>query len=282
MPYNNVLVDCHGTKIRGAPVQIPEYMSVISFSVENEFSDQTHIGMFKLMCLKDDTFIHKFTYVLSIFGSSLYNMDILELIKNCEEFNIRYSLKDYNNILKVIKSGGLNRFFSQNITYHGPGSILSNYKLSYKLYEKINVLVKSDPLEVRISPLSLTKEWKGGDKMYYIKSGQSPDYDVTITYRLGIFNDMNKITLMDGMMTKVGNLSLRQVINTFDTYNKGTPTILFLNFCKVEDSQPSILQQIQPRRVQPLTLLSGLNFQLKSPAKIKKVRKSKLHNHKAV
>jgi len=170
MVHKNVLLNCHGSKIREDPIEIPENMRIISFSTENELSNISQSLFFMIMCYEDqkrieeiiktrvnllyhlpypphnlqpiETFAEKFTSILSIFGSSLYNMSLAELRKNCLDFNIKYSSNDYKNILKVIKHGGINRFGEQNIKYHGPGSILSNYNLSYNLYEYVDAIIR--------------------------------------------------------------------------------------------------------------------------------------------
>jgi len=283
MEFKNILIDCHGTKIRNEPIVIPENMRIISFSSENELTYGKRLVFFKLMCLKDKTFIEKFSHLLSIFGSSLYNMTPAELDKNCEYFGIKYSKDDYKHILGSIKMAGLNKFREQNVKYHGPGTVLSNYSLSFKFYEVLKTVVKIKPsFSINTDGFYNLSGWIGRDKLYY--STSPPNFGVDIVYRLGIADlndDMKVIPTWDSLVNMLGKITLKNIINSFDVVNKENLITLFVHFCKTDSTQSDTLQQVQQRRIQPLTLLSGIGLQqpklsFKSPKKSKKIKKSKL------
>lgn len=304
MTYKNVLLNCHGSKIRSDPIEIPENMKIISFSTENELSNINQSLFFMIMCYEDqkrieeiiktrvnlmyhlpypphtlppiETFADKFSRILSIFGSSLYHMSLAELHKNCLDFNIRYSKDDYKNILKVIKYGGLNRFGEQNIKYHGPGSIISNYNLSYDLYEYVDAIIRRSTNKISTNSIKKSTTWQGGNSSYYV-THYPPDIDI-VNFKFGVsdLGNMSNIKVFDSLVKLKGKFSLKQFINTFKTYNQTLPITLFIDFCKREPSPSDTLQQIQQYKIQPLTLLSGIGLQqqpklsFKSPKKIKK------------
>jgi len=188
--YNKIFLECHGAKIVGDPIIIPDNVRVVAFSTEYEYGYRHYIALFKYFVYKyfKDDFVDAFTEILYYFGSNLINMSYQELLKNCEEIRIKIGLYDRpiigydlyrkmvgNAILSSIRQVGINNKGEQRVMLYNPGDILNNYSLSTETTnendEETYALTKSEILDTII-----------GDSYLISMKSSRGDWDDYTTY----------------------------------------------------------------------------------------------------